>query len=69
MDIGVLNTPVAMLIAAVKATLVLVFFMHLKWSSKLTILVAVVGFLWLVILAAFTVADYMSRAAVEGWLG
>ena len=67
-DLAWLNTPIALTIATAKAALVLAFFMHLKWSPQLTVLVAVTGFLWFVILVAFTVADYLSRSPVLGWL-
>jgi cytochrome c oxidase subunit 4 len=64
-DLGILNDLVALTIADVKMTLVVLFFMHVKYSSRLTKLVVVGGFLWLLILFAFTLADYWSR----GWLG
>jgi cytochrome c oxidase subunit IV len=54
-------------IAATKATLVILFFMHVRWSSRLTWVVAMAGFFWLLIL--FTVlGDYMSRGWVPGTL-
>lgn len=62
---GVLNDLVALTIAVTKMTLVVLFFMHVKYSSRLTKVVVVGGFLWLLILFAFTLSDYMSR----GWLG
>ncbi|MEQ8276487.1 MAG: cytochrome C oxidase subunit IV family protein [Deltaproteobacteria bacterium] len=68
-DLGWINTPLALLIAGVKAGVVLAYFMHLKWSTNLTVLVAIIGLLWFIILVAFTVADYMSRVPVQGWLG
>ena len=67
-DLGWINTPLALLIAGLKAGVVLAYFMHLKWSTNLMILVGIIGFLWVVILLAFTIADYMSRVPVEGWL-
>ena len=63
-DFGVLNTPIALTIATVKATLVILIFMHVRQSSRLTWLFVAAGFFWLVILLAFTLADYGTR----GWL-
>ena len=64
-DLGVLNTFVALGIAVTKATLVVLFFMHVKYSSRLTWLVVASGFVFLAIMLAFTMADVVSR----GWLG
>ena len=58
------NAVVAIAIAMLKAMLVLVYFMHLRFSSRLTWLWAGLGFFWLVVLLAFTLADEVSR----GWL-
>ena len=64
-DLGALNTVVALGIAVTKATLVILFFMHVKHSSRLTWLVVASGFVFLAIMLAFTMADIVSR----GWLG
>ena len=64
-DLGALNTIVALAIAVTKATLVILFFMHVKYSSRLTWLVVASGFFFLAITIAFTMADIVSR----GWLG
>lgn len=64
-DFGAFNDVVAMGIACTKATVVIVFFMHVKYSSRLLWLFVGAGFLFLLILFAFTMADYVSR----GWLG
>jgi cytochrome c oxidase subunit 4 len=55
------HTPVALLIAAAKATLVLLFFMHLWWSPRLTWLIAFGSLFWLAILFALTFSDYLTR--------
>ena len=60
-DLGVLNTIAAVTIAVLKATLVALFFMHLKYSSGLTKMVLVSGLLWLGILLALTLGDYLTR--------
>jgi cytochrome c oxidase subunit IV len=66
-DLGPLNNVVMLAIAGTKATLVILFFMHVRWSSRLTWVVAMAGFFWLALL--FTVlGDYMSRGWVPGTL-
>ncbi len=60
-DLGVLNDVVALTIAMTKALLVVLFFMHVKYSTRLTALTAVGGVIWLIILIGFTLNDYMSR--------
>ncbi len=54
----------ALAIACTKATLVILFFMHVKYSSRLTWVVIVAGFFWLLILLLGTMNDY----ALRGWL-
>ena len=65
MDLGWLNTPVAMTIAIVKAALVVLIFMHVKYSNKLVQTLVVASVLWLLIMFAFTGQDYLTR----GWIG
>ena len=60
-DFGPFNTLIALAIAAVKATLVILYFMHLRYSSRLTHLVLFAGFVWLGILILLTLSDYLSR--------
>lgn len=60
-DLGALNTVVAVTIAVCKATLVLLFFMHVKYSGRLIWIFASMGFLWLLIMFAFTMSDYIGR--------
>lgn len=62
-DLGAFNTVVALAIACVKATLVILFFMHVKYSSKLTKLLVGSTFFFLASLFGLTMTDYMSR----GW--
>ena len=63
-DLGPWNTPAALLIASTKATLVLLFFMHLWWSSKLSWIFVASGFLFLTLMLSLTLSDFLSR----GWL-
>lgn len=65
-DLGPLNNIVMLLIASVKALLVVLFFMHVRWSTRLTWVVAASGFVWLIILFGLTMTDYLSRGWVEG---
>ena len=60
-DFGPFNTVIALGIAAVKATLVILFFMHVRYSPRLTTLVLFSGFVFLAILILITFADYLSR--------
>jgi cytochrome c oxidase subunit IV len=62
MDLGRLNTIAALTIAVSKALLVVLFFMHIRYSTRLTRLVVVGGFLWLALLIGLTMADIVSRA-------
>jgi len=59
--LGIWNTPVALAIAVTKATLVVLFFMHVRYSPRLTAIVISASVLWLVILFVITLSDYLSR--------
>jgi cytochrome c oxidase subunit 4 len=56
-----LNTVVALAIAVTKAMLVVLYFMHVRYSSRLTWVVVAGGFLWLIIMIGLTLSDYLSR--------
>ena len=60
-----INLAIAMAIAVLKATLVILFFMGVKYNTPLTKVVAASGFLWLIILFGITMGDFLTR----GWLG
>ena len=60
-DLGSLNTPVALVIATTKAVLVILFFMHAIHSTRLTWVVIIGSFLWLGTLFVLTFADYLTR--------
>ena len=55
------NAVVALTIAVIKATLVVLYFMHVRYSSKLTWVFVAAGLMWLIILFALTLSDYMTR--------
>ncbi|PYX29532.1 MAG: oxidase [Acidobacteria bacterium] len=62
-NLGAFNPVVALLIATVKATLVVLFFMHVKGASeKLTSVVVISGFFFLAILLSLSLADYLTRS-------
>src|SRR6185436_14901327 len=60
-DLGPLNTIAALAIAVFKATLVVLFFMHVKYSTRLTWAVVLGSIFWLGILLALTMGDYLTR--------
>jgi cytochrome c oxidase subunit 4 len=65
-DFGLWNSPVALAIAVAKATLVVLFFMHVKYSSGLTKLVVAAAFVWLAIMIVGTLHDYYSPHMTSG---
>jgi cytochrome c oxidase subunit IV len=65
MPLGALHVPVAMTIATVKAVLIVLFFMHVLHSHKLVAVVSVASFLWLGIMVALTLNDYLTRGVLN----
>ena len=63
-DFGFFNNVVMLAIAIAKAALVILIFMGVRWSSRLTWVVAASGFVWLLILFGITMSDYLTR----GWM-
>ena len=61
-DLGPFNTVAALVIAVFKATLVVLFFMHVKYSSRLTAMIVASAVLFIVILFGLTMMDYFSRS-------
>ena len=61
-EMGVFNPIVALAIACIKAVLVVLFFMHVKYSSKLTKLTVFCGLFTFLALIGMTLSDYFSRA-------
>lgn len=62
-DLGPLNIVVAITIAVIQATLVVLFFMHLKYSHRLNWVFAAASILWLLLLIGLTMADVVARLA------
>jgi cytochrome c oxidase subunit 4 len=60
-DLGPLNTPLALSIALLKASLVMIYFMHLRHSTFLARVFAGAGVLWLLHFIIFTLSDYLTR--------
>ena len=67
LDLGFLDTPLALVIAFSKTALVMLFFMHVRWGSNYTKFVSVIGFVFLIFLFAFTLADVMTRTREQPW--
>jgi cytochrome c oxidase subunit 4 len=65
LQLGPLNDIAAMGIAITKACLVILYFMHVRQSSRLTKVVVVAGFLWLLFLIGFTMSDYLTRGLIS----
>ncbi|HKQ72498.1 MAG TPA: cytochrome C oxidase subunit IV family protein [Blastocatellia bacterium] len=61
---GPLNAIVALTIAVIKATAVILIFMHVRWGSRLTQVIVVASIFWLLIMLSFTISDYFTRG---GW--
>jgi len=59
---GPLNAIVAMTIAVIKATLVILYFMHVRYSPRLIALIIAAALFWMAILFALTISDYSTRA-------
>jgi cytochrome c oxidase subunit 4 len=65
LDLRAFSVAVALAIAIVKATLVVLYFMHMRYSSRLVPLAFVAAIFWFILLVVLTLADYETR----GWLG
>ena len=63
-DLGRLNILVAVTIACIKATLVVLYFMHVRYSDRLTWVIVITGFAWLAVMIVLTLSDYFTR----GWI-
>ena len=64
-DFGWMNTPIALAVALLKASLVVIYFMGVRYNTPLTKTVVVAGFFWLFILFGLTMNDYLTR----DWIG
>ncbi len=60
-DLGPFNTVIAITIAVCKALLVILFFMNVRHSARITWVYVLIGFFWLVLLFGLTLGDYITR--------
>ena len=60
-NLGPLNTPASLGISAIKAALIILFFMQVRYSSRLIWVAVATGFFWLAILFALSLSDFMTR--------
>jgi cytochrome c oxidase subunit 4 len=67
-DLGAFNNVAMLTIAAGKALLVILFFMHVRWGTRLTGVVVASGFFWLLILFTITMSDFLTRGWIAGSL-
>ena len=65
-DFGAMNVVIALAVAVTKAVLVVLFFMHVRYSTRLTKIVVIAGFFWLAILIVLTLSDYFTRPGTSG---
>jgi cytochrome c oxidase subunit 4 len=68
--LGKFNIVAALSIAAIKAVIIILYFMHVRYSSQLTWVFVGAGFFWLGILLVLTISDYLTRdwlAIPLGW--
>ena len=61
-NLGPLNTVAAMSISAAKGALIVLFFMHLRYSKPIMWIFAAAGFFWLAIMLALAMSDYLTRS-------
>ena len=67
-DLGAFNNVAMLTIACAKALLVILFFMHVRWGTRLTAVVVASGFFWLLILFTITMSDFLTRGWIAGSL-
>ncbi|MDE3056582.1 MAG: cytochrome C oxidase subunit IV family protein [Bacteroidota bacterium] len=60
-DLGPFNVIIALVIAIIKATLVILYFMHVRYGSRVTWVFVSAGFFWLIIMFTLTMSDFVTR--------
>jgi cytochrome c oxidase subunit IV len=68
-NFGMMNIYIALAIATTKATLVILYFMHVRYAPALVAVFAAAGFVWLLLLLTFTLSDFMTRGWIAGFNG
>ena len=61
-NFGAMNITIALAVATTKATMVILYFMHVRYSPKLVAVFAGAGFVWLAILIGITLSDFLTRS-------
>lgn len=61
LHLGALSVAVALTIAVIKAVLIILYFMHVRYSQRLIWLIAGAAFFWVLIMLGFTFSDYLTR--------
>ena len=64
-NLGAFNVIAALTIAVTKMLLVILFFMHVRYNTRLTWIFVAAGFVWLLIMIDLTLSDYLTRGAVK----
>jgi len=65
-NLGSFNIVVMLSIAIIKTVLVILFFMHVKYSPRLVWVFVAAGFIWLAIMVDLTLSDYLTRGRIRG---
>jgi cytochrome c oxidase subunit IV len=66
---GMLSIYIALAVATTKATLVILYFMHVRYAPALVAVFAAAGFVWLLLLLTFTLSDFVTRGWIVGFMG
>ncbi len=66
---GMLSIYIALAVATTKATLVILYFMHVRYAPALVAVFAAAGFVWLLLLLTFTLSDFLTRGWIVGFMG
>jgi cytochrome c oxidase subunit 4 len=66
---GMLSIYIALAVATTKATLVILYFMHVRYAPALVAVFAAAGFVWLLLLLTFTLSDFLTRGWIVGFNG
>ena len=66
LNLGRFNAVAALSIAVLKMLLVILYFMHVRYSTRLTWIFVAAGFIWLLIMVDLTLSDYLTRGMVPG---
>jgi cytochrome c oxidase subunit 4 len=64
LNLGLLGKVVAITIAAIKAGLIVTYFMHLRYSQSLVWVFAGLGFIWFIIMFSIMISDYLARGGI-----